>query len=227
VQTLEKLVRTHPAQAPDDQFDPQAMLARTKRRMDDLAAYRQAYRAYCWETTATDGILVAPFHVLATEGHVHTDKTHEWHMACARRLADATDDRLVISTDYISVDLTDEASCKDAVAWWTRLVSHDGEGMVVKPLDFVAYDGNEELLQPALKCRGPEYLRIIYGPEYKNHLDALRGRHLDKKRALAIAEFSLGIEGLSRFVNGETTGRVYECVLATLALESTPADPRL
>ena len=37
--------------------------------------------------------------------------------------------------------------------------------MVVKPMDFIA-TGKRDLVQPAMKCRGPEYLRIIYGPEY-------------------------------------------------------------
>jgi protein phosphatase len=45
---------------------------------------------------------------------------------------------------------------------------------VVKPLDFVARN-NKGLIQPALKCRGREYLRIIYGPEYDlpRHLERL------------------------------------------------------
>ena len=47
--------------------------------------------------------------------------------------------------------------------------------MVVKPSDFVA-KGGAGLVQPAVKCRGREYLRIIYGPEYTapEHLERLR-----------------------------------------------------
>lgn len=100
--------------------------------------------------------------------------------------------------------------------------------MVVKPIDFVAR-GPKGLLQPALKCRGREYLRIIYGPEYTRpeHLERLRSRNVGRKRSLAVREFALGVEGLERFVRGEPLRRVHECVFGVLALESEPIDPRL
>ena len=100
--------------------------------------------------------------------------------------------------------------------------------MVLKPLSFVAR-GAKGLVQPALKCRGSEYLRIIYGPEYDlpQHIERLRSRGLSGKRSLAIREFCLGIEGLTRFVNREPLRRVHECVFGVLALESEPVDPRL
>ena len=80
-----------------------------------------------------------------------------------------------------------------------------------------------------MKCRGREYLRIIYGPEYTlpEHLARLRQRGLSAKRALALREFALGIEGLERFIRREPLRRVYECVFGVLALESEPVDPRL
>ena len=100
--------------------------------------------------------------------------------------------------------------------------------MVVKPFDFVATKGNE-LLQPAVKCRGREYLRIIYGPEYLlfGNLERLKKRSLAKKRNLALNEFALGVESLERFARCEPLYRVHECVFAVLALESEPVDPRL
>ena len=100
--------------------------------------------------------------------------------------------------------------------------------MVVKPLTFI-FRGNRGLAQPAVKCRGREYLRIIYGPDYTadQNLSRLRTRGLGQKRALALAEFALGIEGLERFVRGEPLRRVHECVFGVLALESEPVDPRL
>ena len=84
-------------------------------------------------------------------------------------------------------------------------------------------------LQPAVKCRGREYLRIIYGPEYTlpEHLERLRERGVSGKRSLALREFALGIEGLERFVQREPLRRVHECVFGVLALESEPVDPRL
>jgi protein phosphatase len=108
------------------------------------------------------------------------------------------------------------------------LTESGGEGAVVKPLSFVA-TGSRGLLQPAVKCRGREYLRIIYGPEYTlpEHLERLRARGLSGKRSLALREFALGIEGLERFVQREPLRRVHECVFGVLALESEPVDPRL
>lgn len=100
--------------------------------------------------------------------------------------------------------------------------------MVVKPYDFIATKGNE-LLQPAVKCRGREYLRIIYGPEYTlgGNLERLQKRSLSKKRSLALNEFALGVESLERFVRTDPLYRVHECVFGVLAMESEPVDPRL
>jgi hypothetical protein len=108
------------------------------------------------------------------------------------------------------------------------LTERGGEGMVVKPLEFVVR-GSRGLVQPAVKCRGPEYLRIIYGPEYTapEHLERLRARRLAAKRSLALREFALGIDSLERFVRKEPLRRVHECVFGVLALESEPVDPRL
>src|SRR5207302_10697288 len=116
----------------------------------------------------------------------------------------------------------------DAVRWWEDLTARGGEGMVVKPLDFVVR-GSRGLVQPAVKCRGTEYLRIIYGPEYSvpENLDRLRSRGLGAKRSLALREFALGVEALERFVRREPLRRVHECVFGVLALESEPVDPRL
>jgi protein phosphatase len=125
------------------------------------------------------------------------------------------------------VDLNDGDEA-EATRWWEELTGQGGEGMVVKPVDFIAA-GKRGLVQPALKCRGPEYLRIIYGPEYTlpENIDRLRRRNLSSKRSLALREFALGIEGLERFVDREPLYRVHECAFAVLALESEPVDPRL
>ena len=88
--------------------------------------------------------------------------------------------------------------------------------------------GNK-LIQPAVKCRGAEYLRIIYGLEYSlpEHLERLKQRGLGKKRSLALREFALGIESLDKFVKRAPLRQVHECVFGVLALESEPVDPRL
>lgn len=170
---------------------------------------------------------LAPFHVLATEGALHTDKDHLWHMQTLARLCEA-DPVLLLVTPHVVVDVADEASCTAGVGWWAELTERGAEGMVVKPLAFVTL-GPKGLVQPAIKCRGREYLRIIYGPEYTapEHLDRLRERGLGPKRSLALREFALGVEALERSVRQEPFRRVHECVFAVLALESEPVDPRL
>jgi protein phosphatase len=207
--------------------DEPELLARYRERAAEVAAYDRAWRPYCWTVNGLDDLRLAPFHVLAAEGRVLTDRDHRWHMDVARRLAKAGDGVLV-ATSHREVDLADEGSVAAAVDWWTELTAAGGEGMVVKPLDFVAR-GKKGILQPALKCRGREYLRIIYGPEYTEpeHLARLRDRGLSRKRSLALREFALGVEALTRFVRREPLRRVHECVFAILALESEPIDPRL
>jgi protein phosphatase len=135
---------------------------------------------------------------------------------------------LLLRTPYKLVDVTNPESETEAITWWNELTGRGGEGMVVKPSDFIA-KGRRGIVQPAVKCRGREYLRIIYGPEYTapENLDRLRSRGLGAKRSLALREFALGIEALERFVRQEPLHRVHECVFGVLALESEPVDPRL
>ena len=187
----------------------------------------EAYAHYCREVTGLADLRLAPFHILASEGKAHVDRDHVWHMTMLARLGEAVPD-LVIPTPYRVVDLADDEASGAAVAWWEDLTARGGEGMVVKPLDFIAR-GKRGLLQPAVKCRGPEYLRIIYGPEYLRpaNLERLRERGLSGKRSLALSEFALGVESLERFVRKEPLRQVHECAFAVLALESEPIDPRL
>jgi protein phosphatase len=189
--------------------------------------YIEAYRRYCWTVHSLDDLKLAPFHLLASERAVHTDKDHVWHMTTLGRLC-AADDGLLLATPYKVVNLNDDGSQQEGIAWWDELTASGGEGMVVKPSQFVGRN-RRGLIQPAIKCRGREYLRIIYGPEYTapEHLERLRTRGLGTKRSLALREFALGIEALQRFVEREPLRRVHECVFGVLALESEPVDPRL
>ena len=196
-------------------------------RRDSVERYRNAYRQYCWEVTSLDDLKLAPFHLLAVEGKVYADKDHRWHLNTLKALCNA-DPGLLHATAYHVVDVGDEASQGEAIQWWEALTEQGGEGMVVKPYDFHTR-GSRGLVQPAVKCRGREYLRIIYGPEYllPENLDRLKARNLGVKRQLALREFALGIEALERFVRREPLQRVHECVFGVLALESEPVDPRL
>jgi polynucleotide kinase-phosphatase len=204
-----------------------ALLARTTARRTAATDYADAYRRYCWPVQSLDDLKLAPFHLLATEGHTYFDRDHAWHMETLRALSLA-DPRLLRATPYRVVKLADLTEVEAAIEWWTNLTANGGEGMVVKPYDFIPKT-SRTLIQPALKCRGQEYLRIIYGPDYllPGNLERLRQRNVKGKRNLALREFSLGVEGLERFVAGQPLRLVHQCVFGVLALESEPIDPRL
>jgi protein phosphatase len=218
---------TLPEKSSAMEFNPQRVLDQFERRKNAISKYIRSYRQYCWPVNSIEDLKVAPFHLLATEGRVHIDKDHQWHMQGLNNICQA-DTRVMLSTGYKIINLADEDSIHDGIKWWEELTASGGEGMVVKPLAFIAR-GKKGLVQPALKCRGREYLRIIYGAEYalNNNLDRLRSRALGKKRSLALREFALGVEALERFVRKEPLRRVHECVFGVLALESEPVDPRL
>jgi protein phosphatase len=203
------------------------LLARTKQRGADAEAFTAAYRRFCWPTSGLDGVRFAPFQLLATEGTTHHAAPHAWHLELADRLV-AADPELLMTTRRFVVDTTDSASVSDGIAWWDALTAAGGEGMVVKPLANLVRS-QRGLVQPGLKVRGREYLRIIYGPDYTvpANLDRLRQRGLSHKRSLAQREYALGLEALDRVARGEPLWRVHECVFAVLALESEPVDPRL
>jgi protein phosphatase len=203
------------------------LVERYRQRLEMAEKYVAAYQNYCWPVASLDDLRLAPFHLLATEGAVHAAKDHVWHMETLARIC-AHDPKFLLATPYVLVDLADSESQLRATDWWEQLTDAGGEGMVVKPLDFIT-TGVRGLAQPALKCRGREYLRIIYGPEYSSpeNLERLRARGLGRKRSLALREFALGLEALERFVRREPLRRVHECVFGVLALESEPVDPRL
>jgi protein phosphatase len=192
-----------------------------------LDDYITAYGQYCWPIESIEDLKLAPFQLLAGEGETLALRDHEWHLEVLGRLCE-TDASVFRRTKTVTVDVNDEVAVEAAVRWWEELTAAGGEGMVVKPVDVVSR-GPKGLVQPGIKCRGREYLRIIYGPEYtaERHLSRLRARALGHKRSLAIREFALGIEALQRFVDNDPLYRVHECVFGVLALESEPVDPRL
>lgn len=207
--------------------DTQALIDTYTAVAQNAQKFTDAYRGYCWPVASLADIKIAPFHILATANATHTDKNHRWHMAELAELC-RFDTGLFKATQTLTVDLSSEEECRTAETWWENLTAQGGEGMVVKPLDYVS-KGKKGYVQPAVKCRGKEYLRIIYGPNYDlpQNLDRLRQRGLGRKRSLAMREFALGLESLDRFVKKEPLYRLHECVFGVLALESEPVDPRL
>jgi polynucleotide kinase-phosphatase len=207
--------------------DVAALAGRTGERLAAARSFGAAYRPYLWPVSSLDDVRLAPFQVLAGPAGTFTGRDHAWHMTAAERLSAA--DPVIKPTRHIVADLEQAGAEADVTAWWEEITGAGGEGMVAKPLSPVIR-GRHGITQPGIKCRGPEYLRIIYGPEYAipANLDRLREqRNLARKRSLALSEFALGVEALERFTRREPLFRVHECVFGVLALESEPVDPRL
>ena len=196
-------------------------------RLDCITSYQDVYGRYSWEVKSVGDLKLAAFHLLASEAAVHSQQSHAWHQAHLDLLAQYNPD-LFKPTSSIQLDPNDSADLDRACQWWEQLTAAGGEGMVIKPLNFLHWHG-KRIIQPALKVRGREYLRLFYGPEYTihQHLERLRKRSVASKRSLALRETALGLEALERFVRRAPLRRVHQCVFAILALESAELDPRL
>jgi polynucleotide kinase-phosphatase len=206
-------------QAAERGLEVAGLAERVKRRLDNAKAFRDAYAAYVHPTDGLDGVTLAPFQILAAEGRaLAVTESHEWHLAALAKL----DGDLITPTRHRFVDLSSPEEKAAAIEWWLELTGAGGEGMVVKPAHLTT-----GRIQPGIKVRGREYLRIIYGPDYTDSLDVLRERHLGRKRHLARREHGLGLEALTAFVDHEPLWKVHQSVFAVLALESEPVDPRL
>ncbi|MEU6025000.1 polynucleotide kinase-phosphatase [Micromonospora sp. NPDC047134] len=215
--------------AADRGLEVGALRERMAGRRDDLLAYTAAYRAYVRPTEGLRGVTLAPFAVLAGRKASYADRDHGWHLALADRLC-AADPGLFTPTRRQVVDLSDTEGVRAATEWWSTLTAEGGEGMVVKPYAGpAARSAKGALLQPGIKCRGREYLRLIYGPSYLDpgQLATLRGRSLGRKRGLALREHALGLAALDALAEGAPLWRRHEFVFAILACESEPVDPRL
>nr|WP_317891190.1 polynucleotide kinase-phosphatase [Paenibacillus oceani] len=193
-------------------------------KLANARVFQRAFQHYCWDVDGLEGIRIAPFHALAHSGETFFEQPHVWHMEHNRELASLS--LLFMETDYRVI--TDEASEAEAIRWWEEMTEEGHEGIVVKPEHFITRNQNR-VLQPAIKVRGRPYLHIIYGMDYlePDNLKRLKMRKTGKKERHAIMEFALSVEGVERFIRKEPVERVHECVLATLALESEPVDPRL
>ncbi|MFI9599339.1 polynucleotide kinase-phosphatase [Streptomyces sp. NPDC052043] len=205
------------------------LLERQRGRAADAAAFTAAYRRYCWPTDGLDGVRLAPFQILAVQGRSLAGLPHDGQLALIDRLVEHDATGLLQTTRRLYVDVAEPESVREGVDWWLEMTGRGGEGMVVKPLGALVRGETGRLVQPGIKCRGREYLRIIYGPEYTrpDNLARLRHRFLNHKRSLAVREYALGLEALDRLADGEPLWRVHEAVFGVLALESEPVDPRL
>lgn len=188
-------------------------------RVRDAEAFGAAWRRYAG---LGEPVRLAPFCLLAGAGAVYAPRDVDWQLAVLDRLV-AADPELLVRTDRFPVTLADPDERRAGADWWRALVDAGAEGAVVKPTE------PARRVQPGLKVRGPDYLRLIYGPHYREpaNLERLRQRDVGRKRSLALREYALGVEALRRFTAGEPLWRVHEAVAGVLALESEPVDPRL
>ncbi|OKK13502.1 polynucleotide kinase-phosphatase [Streptomyces sp. CB02400] len=209
--------------------DVEDLLNRQRERAASASAFTDAYRRYCWTTDGLDGVRLAPFQILAVQGRSLAALPHDEQLSLIDRLVEHDTTGLLQTTRRLYVDTADPESVRAGVDWWLEMTGRGGEGMVVKPVGALVRDQKGRPVQPGIKCRGREYLRIIYGPEYTRpeNLARLRNRFLNHKRSLALREYALGLEALDRLAEGEPLWRVHEPVFAVLALESEPVDPRL
>lgn len=214
-------------QTTEHQPEALSLLEKYRERQTMTAQYITAYRQYCWNVTSVFDYKLAPFHLLATEGKTYFDKDHVWHLEQLGAFCGG-ENNILIQTAYQVIDLNNETDTLKGIEWWEILTAQGGEGMVVKPFQFINTSG-KGLVQPAIKIRGRDYLRIIYGLDYTapENMIRLKNRGLSTKRSLALREFALGVEALERFVKQEPLRRVHQCVFGVLALESEAVDPRL
>lgn len=219
---LRKLDRKKLCDDEGTEFD--ALLERLQRRQANMEKYDKVWRSWCQPVRSPADIRIAPFHILASEGKVWKDVGNlkqlellESHLGAMPAFQ---------PTRHLVLDARNRADWKSGIEFWHSLTDNGAEGMVVKPGCFTPIE-NGRLLQPALKCRGREYLRIIYGPGYADRMEDFKIRSLTVKRRRALQEFALGQEALQRFVHNEPLHRVHECVFGILALESEPVDIRL
>ena len=203
------------------------LLDRTRSRAGNAERFVDAYRHHVQPVDHPLGVQIAPFQVLGSDAGTYETRDHLWHLGVADRLV-AVDPELFRPTRRLVVETGDEQSCAAGAAWWDDLTTAGGEGMVVKPIDNLVR-GPKGLVQPGLKVRGREYLRIIYGADYTDPatLHRLKQRTVGQKRSMALREYALGLEAVRRAAAGEPVWRVHQCVFAVLALESESVDPRL
>ena len=107
--------------------DVEGLLKNYQERSQLASRYVQAYRQYCWNVKSADDYRLAPFHLLATEGAVHVDKDHVWHMETLARVSRESMGFLM-ATPYQLVNLEDEGSCNEAIQWWLNLTSPGWRG---------------------------------------------------------------------------------------------------
>ena len=174
-----------------------SLLESLPRRAQLAEAYVDAYRRYCWPVNSVDDLTraVPP---AGHRGEGPRRRNQLWHMETLAKLC-WRGRLLLMATPHQVVDVTDPQPWPRR-RWWEELTARGGEGMVVKPLDFVARGrrGSRAARGQVPRARVPaHHLR----PEYTAPENLERLRRAAWREAVARArEFALGVEALERFV---------------------------
>jgi SAM-dependent methyltransferase len=203
------------ARAVDAGVDAAALLARTRRRAADAAAYAAACRRVRSPARTPADLRLAPIRLLGAHGALYAERSPDWHREQLAAACDAAPHTLR-GTEQRVIDLARSTDPGDGLAWWNAVLARGGAGIAVRPLERPP-DAVNRPLPPALQCRGEDALRLVHGPE--PILARARARRIDQEMNRAAGEWALSIEALERFIRGESTTRVHECVFGALALK--------
>lgn len=96
-------------------------------RRDRAARCDAAWRGYVWDAPRPEDLRVAPFHMLASEGAVHMDRSHDWHTGWNARLS-GMDEPVLKATECHLLNASDEVACQGIAAWWEGRTAAGGRG---------------------------------------------------------------------------------------------------
>ena len=199
-----------------------SMIEYFNKTTNNIEQFKKQLNNYCWDCDINN-IKIAPFHVLANNKGTYFTYSHIDHLNHFDILKENND--FIIDTPYVIVDLNNEKSMNEAIDFWKDITSKGYEGLMFKTFNFIEFD-KDELIIPMLKCRGKEYLRIIYGINYdmQGIINEYKKRHTSLKRKKHIQQTKLGIESLNRFIKKED---FFDCILGSMALNYNQNDIRL
>ena len=191
-------------------------------------ALRRRLPALLLAGASLDDLELAPFHLLASRrASPRRPSDHAWHMETLAGCAAADPAAAARRRRTGSSTLTDPASRGEATAWWEALTAGGGEGMVVKPLDFVArgqrgWSSRPSSAAAASTCASSTAPSTPARPRRA----ARRGLGAQSAR-WPCASSRWASRRSSASSPASRLRRVHECVFGVLALESEPVDPRL
>lgn len=116
--------------------------------------------------------------------------------------------------------LNSESDCYKITQNWEEYCKNGGEGYVFKPSDTL-FMPTGYFIQPALKVRGKDYLRLIYGIDYldKDYFNKISRRQIKKKRVLALREFDLSLKILNAFLY-RNKAELYKSIAGFIGMEN-------